>query len=75
MTKIHVEYCSNYEGRYRSLTNAMNEDLGFLLEEKVPEVSGAVGRKNSFEITIDDVLIYSKLATGKFPDLLWLPPL
>jgi selT/selW/selH-like putative selenoprotein len=32
------------------------------------EVEGEVGRQSSFEIKINDVLVYSKLKTGSFPN-------
>jgi selT/selW/selH-like putative selenoprotein len=32
------------------------------------QVSGTRGRKTSFEITVNDTVIYSKLKTDKFPD-------
>ena len=33
------------------------------------EVSDEVGRTTSFEVTVDDALIHSKLATMAFPDV------
>ncbi|GFR03464.1 mien1 [Trichonephila clavata] len=30
---------------------------------------GAVGRKSSFEVTVNDVEIFSKLTVGKFPSI------
>ena len=32
------------------------------------EVTGATGRSASFEVTIDGVLVYSKLSKGDFPN-------
>ncbi|KAI9545207.1 hypothetical protein NQZ68_038520 [Dissostichus eleginoides] len=34
---------------------------------EVKEVTGRVGRQNSFEISVNGQLIYSKLKTGKIP--------
>jgi len=31
-------------------------------------VTGSVGRSQSFEVTVDGVLVYSKLQSGTFPD-------
>ena len=47
----------------------IREDLVGLPEGKeAPEVSGASGRDQSFEIEIDGIVVYSKLSTGQFPD-------
>ncbi|PRD28579.1 UNVERIFIED_CONTAM: hypothetical protein NCL1_31945 [Trichonephila clavipes] len=32
------------------------------------EVKGTVGRKSSFEVVVNGVLVFSKLKKGKFPD-------
>lgn len=41
------------------------------VEKALPNVSitDSKGRKNSFEITVNGTLVYSKLDTGNFPDL------
>ncbi|KAI1904157.1 hypothetical protein AGOR_G00002790 [Albula goreensis] len=40
------------------------------IRRQVPEanVSGNVGRRTSFEVTVNDKLIFSKLKAGAFPD-------
>lgn len=61
--KVHVEYCGKwgYASRYRELAKKV--------KEHVPdaEVTGAEGRSTSFEITMNDQLIFSKLETKGFP--------
>lgn len=32
------------------------------------EVTGATGRKTSFEVTVNGTLVFSKLKMGSFPD-------
>jgi len=63
MVHVQVEYCGSwgYEPRY--------EELARLLREKVPgaTVEGAAGRRRSFEVTVDGVLVFSKLERGGFP--------
>ena len=61
LTHLYVEYCGkwNYEPRFILLKN--------LIEEKLPnifDISGNVGRKSSFEVTLNNKLIYSKLEIG-----------
>lgn len=64
MVKVVVEYCGSwgYAPRYRELAS--------LIKEAVPdaEVTGVVGRRSSFEVTVDDVVIHTKLGTMKFPN-------
>ena len=45
-------------------------DLQDAIKAKVPnaEVVGKVGRRTSYEVTVDGTVIHSKLETGKFPD-------
>jgi len=61
---VEFEYCSawGYAGKYERLKRA--------ILDAVPsaEVSGKVGRKTSFEITLNGVVIHSKLKTEKMPD-------
>jgi len=65
MTKVvvSVEYCGRwgYAPRYERLKRAI------LAEVPTAECTGAVGRKESFEVTINGSLAYSKLKTGSFP--------
>ncbi|ROT73615.1 selenoprotein W2 [Penaeus vannamei] len=46
------------------------EELARVIRSKVPqaEVVGAVGRRTSFEVSIDGTLIHSKIQTMSFPD-------
>jgi len=61
---VKVEYCGawGYGAKY--------ERLKAQILTAVPDaqVSGVVGRKTSFEITLNGNLIYSKLKADKFPD-------
>ena len=62
--KVEVEYCGawGYGPRFRQLQK--------LILEAVPgaKVSGHVGRTSSFEVTVNSVLVYSKLQQGKWPE-------
>ena len=62
--KVHIEYCGSwgYEGRAFALRDAIRAES----PDKVA-VTTEVGRSQSFEVTIDDVLIYSKFETMGFP--------
>ncbi|KAG5839439.1 hypothetical protein ANANG_G00204970 [Anguilla anguilla] len=53
---VHIEYW------YRELAG--------LIKTHVPDaiVSGKVGRSSSFEVTVNDMLVYSKLESHAFPD-------
>merc|ERR1712126_72075 len=57
-----VLWLLSYAGRFSQLKQQ--------LLEAIPnaEVFGKVGRRTSFEVTVNDVLVHSKLATNKFPD-------
>ena len=66
MTKpveVNVEYCGawGYEGRYRELRS--------MIMREIPEaqVNGKVGRRSSFEVTINNQLVFSKLGQSAFP--------
>jgi len=68
--KLYVEYCGawGYAPKYAALEKELNEKFPGQLE-----VSGGVGRRSSFEITIgnsdtDKVVLFSKLKDGAFPD-------
>lgn len=41
-----------------------------MIKQKVPqaEVSGFVGRRSSFEVTVNDMVTFSKLERGGFPN-------
>lgn len=60
---IKVEYCGawGYAPRFQGLKRDINA--------KFPdaEVSGFVGRRGSFEIEINEHLVFSKLEAGGFP--------
>jgi len=66
MTKIivHVEYCGawGYKGKYERLKRAI------LAAVPEADVTGVVGRKQSFEITLNGNVIHSKLKSEKFPE-------
>lgn len=61
---VHVEYCGRwgYAPRFRDLKQRI------LRECPEASVDGEVGRATSFEVTINDKLVYSKLNEGAFPD-------
>lgn len=64
--EVDVEYCGKwgYAPRFQELQRK--------ILEAVPEatVRGAVGRQSSFEITINDVEVFSKLQMGSFPNFI-----
>ncbi|CAF4525757.1 unnamed protein product, partial [Didymodactylos carnosus] len=60
---VHVEYDgAGYEPRYQVLREQ--------ILRKVPEstVTGAQGRSSSFEVTLNNKEIFSKLKVGQFPN-------
>jgi len=61
--QVNIEYCGawGYDSRY--------EELRKLILREVPnaEVKGNVGRSTSFEVTINEKLVFSKLAKRAFP--------
>ncbi|XP_022209084.2 migration and invasion enhancer 1 [Drosophila obscura] len=67
MVKVDVEYCGvcNFKLQCHLLRQ-------FLMEAAVPggelEVHCHQGRRGAFEVTIDQQLVHSKLATLAFPD-------
>jgi selenoprotein W-related protein len=46
------------------------QELSAAIKKAVPaaDVTSSVGRRTSFEVTVNDTVIHSKLATMKFPD-------
>lgn len=62
--KVHVEYCGGwgYAPRYEALKKEI------LAHVPSANVTGNAGRTRSFEVKINDVLVYSKLDKGSFPD-------
>ncbi len=60
---IHIEYCSGWG--YGRKFKALSSDI----LKAVPDakITGLKGRKASFEIKINDVLVFSKLESGRFP--------
>lgn len=63
--EIRVERSSSWH--YMRKFRSMKETV----EKALPNVSitDSKGRKNSFEITVNGTLVYSKLDSGNFPDL------
>ena len=62
---INIEYCGkwNYENRFILLKDK--------IEESFPnkfDINGNVGRKSSFEVVLNDNIIYSKLESKIHPD-------
>ena len=62
--KVYIEYCGiwGYAPRFKQL----QKKILAVVPEAV--VNGAVGRESSFEVTINDVEVYSKLKKGSFPN-------
>ncbi|XP_008546798.1 migration and invasion enhancer 1 [Microplitis demolitor] len=62
--KIDVEYCGSCGHRKQFL------EMSDLIKKDYPDVkiSGEPGKQGSFEIKINDELIYSKLQTMAFPE-------
>ena len=66
MTKIHIEYCVKWNygpefDRVSKIINRINSNV-------IIEGNKISPRSGSFEVTLDDVIVYSKFETGKFPD-------
>lgn len=61
---VKVEYCGGWG--YGSRFERLKQDI----EVAVPgaQVSGTVGRKSSFEVTLNGKVVFSKLKAGKFPE-------
>lgn len=61
---VEIEYCGGwgYAPRYRELANMI------LAEIPSANVTGKVGRRTSFEVKVNGVLVHSKLSTMAFPD-------
>ncbi len=51
-----------YEPKYRMLESAIKKLA------PTAAVTGKTGRVSSFEVVVDGTVVYSKLATGAFPD-------
>ncbi|KAK2584975.1 hypothetical protein KPH14_008506 [Odynerus spinipes] len=62
--KVNVEYCEpcGYKTQFLEMAD--------IIQKNVPTaiVSGTEGKDGSFEIKINDQLVYSKLQTLAFPD-------
>lgn len=62
---VKVEYCGSwgYGNRF--------EELKLRINNGVPEalVEGVVGRRSSYEVTINGKLVFSKLERNSFPDM------
>ena len=73
---IYIEYCErwNYFPEFERVSNIINK--------KHPEIivqgNNAAPRTGSFEVSINDKLVYSKFQTNNFPEeheiLSWLKP-
>ncbi|XP_063982804.1 migration and invasion enhancer 1 [Diachasmimorpha longicaudata] len=61
--KIDVEYCGSCGHRKQFL------ELAGIIKDACPDckISGDCGRQGSFEVKINDTLVYSKLQTMAFP--------
>lgn len=60
---VHVEYCGKwgYYPRYLELADKLKA------ADPEVEVTGEVGRSSSFEVKLNDEVVFSKLETGGFP--------
>jgi len=69
--KVTIEYCAqcNYHPQAAGLAAELREVYGELELELVPSKGGA------FEISVDGVQVFSKLAQGRFPAYRELPGL
>jgi len=61
--KVHVEYCGRWG--YAPKYEALKREILKVVPQA--QVTGAPGRGTSFEITINEVLVFSKLKLGNFP--------
>lgn len=63
VVKLVVEYCASwgYYGRYLDLKASLEKQC-----ENI-EVSGFEGRSGSFEVSVGEKVVFSKLATYGFP--------
>jgi len=76
---VHVEYCGSwgYESNFEELRDRLLADANATRPSSSSssqhivdlEVVGTVGRRSSFEVTINQELIHSKLATSSFPEV------
>jgi len=61
---VHVEYCGAWG--YSSRFARLKEDILAVVPDA--QISGVVGRKTSFEVTVNGTVVFSKLKAGKFPN-------
>ena len=66
MKNVKIEYCErwNYKpefDRVSNIINSINDSIHILGNESEP-------RAGSFEVVINDKLLFSKFKTGKFPN-------
>ncbi|XP_075929107.1 migration and invasion enhancer 1-like [Petromyzon marinus] len=52
-----------YEGRFVALKAKVNAEI------PEAQIMGGTGRKGSFEVMVNDVIIFSKLELGGFPEM------
>jgi len=64
--KIHIEYCEkwNYLPEFERVSKIINEKY----PEAIVECNSSIPRSGSFEVTINNILKYSKFITHKFPE-------
>jgi len=65
MVNVIIEYCGSwgYEPRMKELRKEILQAI------PGAEVEGKVGRRTSFEVTVNGTVIHSKLSTMSFPDI------
>ena len=81
MVKVDIEYCGSwgYEPRMKELRSAIlsavpSADVegwlpAILTQFFIYSTLGRVGRRSSFEVTVNSTVIHTKLATMNFPDI------
>jgi len=62
--KVEIEYCGSwgYGNRYVEIADAIRKQVPHA------DITGTVGRRTCFEVTVNGSLIHSKLATMGFPN-------
>ena len=63
---IYIEYCEkwNYHPEFERVSNIINQKY----PEAIINGNNSPPRTGSFEVTINDILVYSKFETNNFPN-------
>lgn len=65
--RVTISYCTQCRWLLRAAW--MAQELLSSFEDELAEVALRPGRGGVFEITVDDELIWSRAAEGRFPDI------